>query len=140
MKTETAMNLIARLDQKLSPKLITWHLLDEAGHLYGQLNYNGFGADQYRVFIFSTVHPDLGSKVNHTFDNRAEALAWAREQIIALEPPTEVEILNAIERVKQARYSDEMSDDYAYSNGKVARWDRIKMELQAKLRQMEEKV
>jgi hypothetical protein len=36
--------------------------------------------------------------------------------------------------VKDSRYQDEMSDDYAYSNGKVAHWNKLQRELENQLK------
>jgi hypothetical protein len=38
-----------------------------------------------------------------------------------------------LEQVKEWRYQDAMSDDYAYSNGKDARWKRIEMEIRNRI-------
>jgi hypothetical protein len=55
--------------------------------------------------------------------SREFALLWARG-IIENEAQPTVESLDAdIARCRDARYQDEMSDDFAYSNGKIAAWD-----------------
>jgi hypothetical protein len=47
-------------------------------------------------------------------------------------------LVDDIARAKDARYQDEMSDDYCYSNGKYDRHSRYIAELEAKLRDLDE--
>lgn len=51
------------------------------------------------------------------------ALAWARGVIVNEPQPTPESLDRDIAGLKEARYQDEMSDDFAYSNGKIAAWD-----------------
>jgi len=55
-------------------------------------------------------------------ETRKKALQYAREKITQEEPPTRESLTLKLEAYKAARYQDEMSDDYAYSNGKYAYW------------------
>lgn len=113
-----------------------WHLQDLDTHkVYGMMVYNQhWQADQqFAIYIFNPIHQDLGNQAAENFATRAEALAWARKQIEELKQPTFVQLKETLERIKEGRYQDEMSDDFAYSNGKIARWDFLERLVNAML-------
>lgn len=105
----------------------------DTGRVYGTMIFNSYHEKNFSVFINSNVHPELGCSKYGTFSDRAEALVWARSHIEKLSEPTVLDIKEAIDRAKDARRCAEMSDDFAYTNGKIARWDRIIHELEEML-------
>lgn len=116
-----------------------WHLKDvDTLKVYGMMVYNSHwtSGKHFGVSIYSQIHAELGCVASQEFVTKEEALTWAREQIEDLREPTFAQYQAALERIKDARYRDEMADDFAYTNGKVARWDRIEREV----RTMMEKV
>ena len=111
-----------------------WHLKDvDTRKVYGMLVYNSRWTTGkcFGVSIYSQIHPELGCISSREFVTKEEALTWAREQIEFLCEPTFAQYQIALEWIKDARYRDEMSDDFAYTNGKIARWDRIEREVRA---------
>jgi len=113
-----------------------WHLKDvDTQKVYGMLAYNSKWTTGrfFGVSIYSQIHPELGCVASREFVTKEEALTWAREQIESLREPTFAQYQKALERIMNYRYQDEMSDDFAYSNGKIARWDRIEREVRAKM-------
>ena len=50
---------------------------------------------------------------------------------------TKDQLIEAIKQAKHARYCDEMSDDYCYSNGKYARHTSHINQLEAQLAELE---
>ena len=113
-----------------------WSLMDEdTSQVFGEMVWNSYwGVHKFSVSIYSPIHAELGLQGYATFEDRAEALTWAREQIQRLPSPTPSLVEAAIQKVRDSRYQDEMSDDFAYSNGKVAYWDRLERELQNMLK------
>jgi hypothetical protein len=103
--------------------------------VYGRLIYNSYWAKDacYAVTIDNQIHNELGSINYKNFATKEEALTWAREQIESLSEPTVIQYQAALDFIKDARYQDEMSDDFAYSNGKITRWDRITREINTKM-------
>jgi hypothetical protein len=75
------------------------------------------------------VDPALWSDKTYSNTNRETALAWARHEIENQKEPTMEELESLLLKVKQSRYNDEMSDDFAYSNGKIDRWDRLEAKI-----------
>ena len=130
------MELTARIINRPGEHLSFWHrvwsLQDSSGKAYGRMVYNGHRV-AYTVEIFSPVHAELGNVGCKEFKVRDEALTWARKVIEDLPEPTIPNYEAAIQLVKDRRYQDEMSDDFAYSNGKIAHWDRIERELKSRL-------
>ena len=113
-----------------------WHLKDvDTQKVYGMLIHNSKWTNGWRfgVSIYSQIHPELGCVASREFVTKEEALTWAREQIEDLREPTFAQYQEALERIKDARYRSEMSDDFAYTNGTIARWDRIEREVRAKM-------
>ena len=111
-----------------------WHLTDvDTLKVYGMLVYNSKWTTGkcFGISIYSQIHSELGCVASREFVTKEEALAWAREQIESLRVPTFAQFQEALERIKEARYRDEMSDDFAYTNGKTARWNRIEREVRA---------
>lgn len=126
------MELTARIINRTGDWYKVWSLQDSSGKAYGRMVYNGHRVT-YTVEIFSPVHAELGPIACSEFKVRDEALTWARYVIENLPVPTVANYEAAIRRVKDSRYQDEMSDDFAYSNGKIDRWDRIERELKSRL-------
>jgi hypothetical protein len=122
------MYLKARIISRTGDWYKVWSLQDNIGKAYGRMIYNGQRV-AYTVEIFSPVHVELGPIACKEFKVRDEALTWARDQIENLQEPTVADYEAAIRKVKDSRYQDEMADDFAYSNGKIARWDRIERAL-----------
>ena len=122
------MELKARIINRTGDWYKVWSLQDNSGKAYGRMVYNGHRV-AYTVEIFSPVHEELGNIGCSEFKVRDEALTWARYVIENLPVPTVANYEAAIRRVKDSRYQDEMADDFAYSNGKIARWDRIERAL-----------
>lgn len=113
-----------------------WHLTDvDTLKVYGMLVYNSKWTTGrfFGVSIYSQIHSELGCVASWEFVTKEEALTWAREQIEDLRVPTFAQFQEALERIKEARYRSEMSDDFAYTNGTIARWDRIEREVRAKM-------
>lgn len=111
-----------------------WHLKDvDTQKVYGLMVYNSHwtGGKNFGITIYSPIHTELGSVASQEFATKEEALTWAREQIEILREPTFNQFQEALERIKDARYRSEMSDDFAYTNGTIARWDRIEREVRA---------
>jgi hypothetical protein len=110
-----------------------WNLIDDnTGHVYGTMIYTESKRDHthsYNIFIHNTVDPALWSDKTYSNTNREVALAWARNQIENQKEPTMEELESLLLKVKQSRYDDEMSDDFAYSNGKIDRWDRLEAKI-----------
>lgn len=136
------MNLVAKLMSNSTNNragdvwLKKWNLMDaDTSWVFGEMTWNSrWSTQKYCVSIHNPVHTELGLQGYATFEDRAEGLKWAREQIEGLPPVTRENIEAAIQRVKDSRYQDEMSDDYAYSNGKVAHWNRLQRELENQLK------
>ncbi|CAB4140265.1 hypothetical protein UFOVP395_9 [uncultured Caudovirales phage] len=127
------MELRARIIERTGDdRYVVWLLQDSTGKLYGRMSYSGYRA-VYTVEIFSPVHEELGSIACNEFGLRSDGLTWARDQIENLQEPTVADYEAAIRRVKDSRYQDEMSDDFAYSNGKINRWDRIERQLKDRM-------
>ena len=111
-----------------------WHLKDvDTQKVYGMLVYNSKWTTGkcFGISIYSPIHPEFGCVGSQEFATKEEALTWARERIEDLREPTLAQFQAALERIKDARYRDEMADDFAYTNGKIARWDRIEREVRA---------
>jgi len=108
-----------------------WSLMDaDTKAVFGEMVWNNHWSTQkFNVSIHNPIHAELGLQSYATFEDRAEALKWAREQIQRLPTPTRALVEAAIQSVRDSRYRDEMSDDFAYSNGKVAHWNRLEREL-----------
>lgn len=105
-----------------------WELRDsDTKKIYGTMTFNSGWApnDRFSVVISSVIHHELGGIASEAFGTAEMALAWARRQIEALPEPTVEQLYEAVERIRSARYSDEMHDDFAYTNGKIAHWDRL---------------
>ena len=126
------MELTARIINRTGDWYKVWSLQDNSGKAYGRMVYNGHRV-AYTVEIFSPVHAELGNVGCSEFKVRDEALKRARDQIENLQEPTVADYEAAIRKVKDSRYQDEMSDDFAYSNGKIARWDRVERELKSRV-------
>lgn len=100
--------------------------LKEAGTetFLGRLLFNPHG----KFFTVEIVSRHTGDVIGcqmfegDSCEVRSQALAYAREVISQDVPPDRAKLLALIESYKAARYQDEMSDDYAYSNGKYAYW------------------
>jgi hypothetical protein len=130
------VELRARITNRTGDWYKVWSLQDNLGKVYGRMTfvtYNGYRGATYTVEIFSPVHEELGPIACSEFKVRDEALTWARYVIENLPVPTVANYEAAIRRVKDSRYQDEMADDFAYSNGKIARWDRIERELKDRM-------
>ena len=113
-----------------------WHLKDvDTLKVYGMMVYNSkwTTGKHFGVTIYSPIHTELGSVGSMEFVTKEEALTWARGWIESLREPTFAQYQQALERIKEARYRDEMSDDFAYTNGKTARWNRIEREVRARM-------
>jgi hypothetical protein len=126
------MELKARIISRPGDWYKVWSLQDNIGKAYGRMEYNGQRV-AYTVEIDSPVHVELDPIACKEFKVRDEALTWARDQIENLQEPTVADYEAAIRKVKDSCYQDSMSDDFAYSNGKIARWDRIERELKARM-------
>lgn len=81
------------------------------------------------VEIHNPVHPELKPFATKGTDDLDSALVWAREQIESIPPLTVESCFEAFEQIERQRHQDEMSDDFAYSNGKIDRWKRIEREI-----------
>ena len=135
----TATKLIDYKDKQGQIWYKGWHLKDvDTQKVYGMLVYNSKWTTgrYFGVSIYSQIHAELGCVASQEFVTKEEALTWAREQIEDLREPTFAQYQAVLEWIKDARYRDEMADDFAYTNGKVARWDRNEREV----RTMMEKV
>ena len=113
-----------------------WHLTGvDTLKVYGVMVYNSHWTTgkHYSVTIYSQIHTELGAVSSKEFVTKEEALTWAREQIEDLREPTFNHFQEALERIKNYRYQDEMSDDFTFSNGTIARWDRIEREVRTKM-------
>lgn len=131
------MELTARIINRTGDWYRTWSLQDNSRKSYGRMTYNGHRG-MYTVEIFSPVHEELGNVGCGEFKVLDKALAWARKVIEDLPEPTVANYEAAICKVKDYCYQDEMSDDFAYSNGKIARWDRIERELKDRMHKLVE--
>lgn len=133
------MNLVATklIDYKDKQGVVWykgWHLKDvDTQKVYGMLVYNSKWTTGkcFSATIYNPIHAELGCVGSKEFVTKEEALTWAREQIESLREPTLAHFQEALERIEVARYRSEMSDDFAYTNGTIARWDRIEREVQA---------
>lgn len=129
------MELVARKVRNYGDWYKLWHLVNVANDkVVGEMVFNsnhttGAKFPKYHAFIRNPLHPALGNVANKSFNTLNEALVWSREQIENLPTPTAEDYKSAIERVKDARYRDEMSDDFAYTNGKIAYWIQVEREL-----------
>ena len=111
-----------------------WRLVNvDTGKAVGMMAYNSYHETQFNVQIYSPVHEDLGPVGCKAFATGLEALIWAREQIEQLQEPTVADYEAAIHKVRDYRYQDSVSDDFAYSNGKIDRWDRIERQLKDRM-------
>jgi hypothetical protein len=129
------MELTARIITRTGDWYKVWSLQDSSGKAYGRMVYNGQRV-AYTVEIFSPVHEELGPIRCNEFGLRSDGLTWARDQIENLQEPTVADYEAAIRKVKDSRYQDEMADDFAYSNGKIARWDRIERALMNRMHKL----
>jgi hypothetical protein len=127
------MELKARIVNRTGDWYKVWSLQDNSGKSYGRMTYNGYRGATYTVEIFSPAHEELGPIRCNMFGLRDDGLTWARDQIENLQEPTVADYEAAIRKVKDSCYQDSMSDDFAYSNGKLARWDRIERELKDRM-------
>ena len=106
----------------------TWELrIQTTGQVVGELIHNP-ARGMYTALIRSRW---TGlARESASVEDRDTVLAWAREMIVN-EPTPTVESLDAeITRCRDFRYRDEMADDFAYTNGKIARWDSLINNLQ----------
>ena len=106
----------------------TWELrIQESGKVVGELIHNP-SKGTYTALVRSRCTGLV--RESDSGEDRDQVLAWARRMIVD-EPTPTLESLDAeIARCREFRYQDEMSDDFAYSNGKIARWDRLLNNLQ----------
>lgn len=120
------MNWIAR-KTSTNNNFTKWDLFDSNNVHIGVLSRNVYSQNYSVSAISAQTGLHLTAQVFYglTEDVRAEALAWVR-QTVENEPPLTEEYLNElIATTKRSRYMDEMSDDFAYSNGKVDRWNSL---------------
>lgn len=137
------MNLIAKCVNKFTDQrngevwFKIWNLTEiNSTKTFGTLTWNSrWGEKKFCVGISNPIHPDLGLHNYAFFEDQSEALNWAREQIEGLSI-SRASVEAAIQQVRDNRYGDEMSDDFAYSNGKVDRWNKLERELENMLKQM----
>jgi hypothetical protein len=128
----TAIKLIEYKNKQGAVWYKGWHLKDlDTQKIYGMMVYNTHwtGGKCLGVSIYSPIHSELGCVSSEIFATREEALTWAREQIESLREPTLDQFQKALDLIKDARYRAEMSDDFAYTNGTIARWDQIEREV-----------
>ena len=106
----------------------TWELrIRESGKVVGELIHNP-SKGTYTALVRSRFTGLV--RESHSGEDRSWVLAWAREMIVNEAAPT-LESLDAeLARCREFRYQDEMADDFAYSNGKIARWDSLLNNLQ----------
>lgn len=135
---DKTVNLTATKGMEYKDQGVTWYkdwrLQDiDTGKVYGIMIFNSrfAGDEHYIVNINNPIHPDLGYYAAKSFSDRAEALAWAREQIENMREPTFGQLEQALKSIREWRYQDEISDDFAYSNGKIARWDDLERKIRA---------
>jgi len=136
------MNLIAKkiIDYKNKDGEIWykgWRLIDnDTQKVYGTLVYNSHHkvGEQFGVTVYNPISEELGTDTRlGTFATRSQALTWAREQIEDLPEITREVLQQTLDNIKNWRYQDEMADDFAYSNGKISRWDRLEREVRSKM-------
>ena len=97
-----------------------WSVVDENGEQRATIELYKCVPTKHIVNVIS-MNTMLPFRHN-VFENFLDALAFARN-VIDNEPEPTVESLEAgITYLKTSRYRDEMSDDYAYSNGKYDGW------------------
>ena len=129
------MHLTARIipGNKQGDWYRAWALKDDSDKSYGMMIFNDRRDTKFTVEIYSPLYAELAPHRTMGFATRDEALTWAREQIENLPEPTVADYEAAIRKIKDYRYQSEMSDDFAYSNGTVGRWDRIERELKSRM-------
>jgi hypothetical protein len=102
----------------------TWQLFD-GNRAFGIVTWNDYWkANKFQVSFYSPLGEDFGYNGFKDFDNINDALAYAKEHKDENIKYTLEMVDETIARLKKARYGDEMSDDFFYSNGKGREYDR----------------
>lgn len=131
------MKLIAKKVESLGDWLKKYALQDTNGKIYGDMYINT--STKHGIFftvnIRNPIHPDVIGECK-TFTTQHTALVWARKQIENLPIPTIQDYIDLLEQIKEWRYEDMVSDDFAYSNGKIARWDRIELDVRKRMEKL----
>ena len=107
--------------------IVYWDLFDEKEQPVGQLLRNTTDKGFWTATAYSRqTGLSLGSKMfpGMSLENRALALAWVKETVTDDPMLTKDQLKDLIQLLKNNKYMDEMSDDFAYSNGKVDRWNK----------------
>ncbi len=123
-------NYIAKVAQKDRYKTI-WNLFDENNNVIGAiLKYKI--RNSYQVSVF---HPEIPEMLIACSDieELTDALSWVRSKIEEVADYGIEYYTNVLERTKNSRYQTEMSDDFAYSNGSISRYDRLISAIERKI-------
>jgi len=123
-------NYIAKVSFKDRYKTI-WNLFDENNNVIGAiLKYKI--RNSYQVSVF---HPEIPEMLIACSDieDLTNALSWVRSKIGEVAGFGVEYYMNILERTKNSRYQTEMSDDFAYSNGSISRYDRLISAIERKI-------
>ncbi len=106
----------------------SWNLVRESDNAILGVMIQNTSRQEYQisVFVYGPMGPDFGSQERDAayFNDRDEALIWARKRIEA-QPVLSVDYIDTlIKRVEDNWYLTQMSDDFAYTNGGYERYKR----------------
>jgi hypothetical protein len=108
-----------------------WTLYDENNNIIGDiLKYKV--RNFYQVSVYNPEIPEMLIACS-SIENLNDALSWVRSKIEEVSGFGIEYYMNALEGNKNSRYRAEMSDDFAYSNGTIARYDRLISAIERKI-------
>lgn len=118
------MSYVAKRGVSYGSGVRSWKLMD-GSVCFGDMVEYVFGGFTSVSVISQHTGLHLSSKIikGTGSEQRRQALEWARSTYSGEPVPTVERLERQIASLKESRYRDEMSDDYAYSNGKIAYWN-----------------
>ena len=108
-----------------------WNLYDENNNVIGTI-FKYKIRNSYQVSVFNPEIPEMVIAFDE-FEDLTVALSWVRSKIEEVASFGIEYYMNVLERTKNSRYQTEMSDDFAYSNGSIARYDRLISAIERKI-------
>jgi hypothetical protein len=99
-----------------------WSIYDNKDRYVGKILKYKIRSN-YQIYLY---HPEIyGLYIKGSeFQDMSEMLSWARKEIDAFETYPIDFFRERLKSLKEERYQTEMSDDFAYSNGKIAEIDK----------------
>ena len=141
MMKEMDMTCVAKITQKYTDKSgntwsKSWELFD-GDRAFGIMTWNSYWKGKpFMVSFYSPLGKDFGLNGTMSFIDVYQALEYAKKHKDENSSYTIEMVDDMIDKLKKARYGDEMSDDFFYTNGKGREYDRkelILKQLKSKL-------